>query len=190
MSLEIILGPMFSGKTSRIIDIYEKCVLSNINVVVINHASDTRYSTTMLSTHDQKMIPCILCDSNLYLLNENADNYKKIEMASVILINEGQFFENLFEWVKYRVDHFKQQVHVCGLDGDFQREKFGQMLDLIPICDKVTKLRSLCTMCKNGKKAPFTLRLAKTCQQILIGADASYAPVCRECYLMHCDWEN
>lgn len=186
MSLEVILGPMFSGKTSRLIEIYEKCILSNINVVVINHASDTRYSSTMLSTHDQKMIPCILCN-DLYSLYDNEEIANKINTASVILINEGQFFEYLFEWVKSRVDDHKQQLHVCGLDGDFQREKFGQMLSLIQISDKVTKLRSLCAICKNGKKAPFTLRLEKSTEQILIGAAASYKPACRECYLSHCD---
>lgn len=187
MSLEVILGPMFSGKTSRIIDIYEKCMLSNINVVVINHSSDTRYSSNMLSTHDQKMIPCIVCDDNLYSMDKNPETRKQIALASVILINEGQFFENLFAWVKFHVDDLKQDVHVCGLDGDFQREKFGQMLQLIPISDKVTKLRSLCALCKNGKKAPFSLRLVKSDEQILIGADASYKPVCRECYLTNCD---
>ena len=72
---------------------------------------------------------------------------------------------------------------MCGLDGDSNRKRFGQMLDLIPICDKVTKLRSLCAICKNGNKAPFTLRTTTTSEeQILIGSDDCYKPVCRNCY--------
>ena len=57
------------------------------------------------------------------------------------------------------------------------------MLDLIPICDKVIKLRSLCSICKNGTKAPFTLRTTTESSQILIGSEESYKPVCRNCYL-------
>jgi thymidine kinase len=57
------------------------------------------------------------------------------------------------------------------------------MLDLIPISDKVTKLRSLCAICKNGTKAPFTLRTTSGNEQILIGSDDCYKPVCRNCYL-------
>ena len=61
--LELILGPMFSGKTSKILDLYKQCEFSNIPVVVINHTSDKRYSESMLSTHDLKMIPCIQASS-------------------------------------------------------------------------------------------------------------------------------
>ena len=73
------------------------------------------------------------------------------------------------------------KVYVCGLDGDFQRKKFGQILDLIPLCDKVTKLTSLCSICKNGKAGIFSMRLTVETCQTLVGSD-NYIPVCRECY--------
>ena len=57
--LELIIGPMFSGKTSRLVDIYKQCKFCNIPVSVINHSIDERYHDTMLSTHDKVMIPCI-----------------------------------------------------------------------------------------------------------------------------------
>lgn len=57
--LEIILGPMFSGKTTKLINIYKKNKFSNIPVLVINYKDDNRYSDDMLSTHDKIMIPCI-----------------------------------------------------------------------------------------------------------------------------------
>ena len=150
--LELILGPMFSGKTSKILDLYKQCEFSNIPVVVINHTSDKRYSETMLSTHD-----------------------------TVILINEGQFFNDLYEWTEMMVETNHKEIYICGLDGDFNRNKFGQMLDLIPLCDKVTKLKSLCSMCKNGTKALFSLRVTEEKEQVLIGSDC-YKPVCRACY--------
>jgi len=178
--LEVILGPMFSGKTSKILELYKQCTFSNIPVVVINHISDDRYSDTMLSTHDKQMIPCIKVEK-LYDLMIDRELAEKIHSAKVILINEGQFFHDLYCWVRDMVDTFRKEVYVCGLDGDSNREKFGQMLDLIPICDKVNKLKSICSICKNGTRAIFSLRLSNENQQVLIGSDC-YKPVCRICY--------
>ena len=58
-----------------------------------------------------------------------------------------------------------KKVYVCGLDGDFKRKKFGQILDLIPMCDKVEKLTSLCSLCKNGTRGIFSMRLTKETEQ-------------------------
>lgn len=179
MSLHVILGPMFSGKTSKLLEIYEQCILSNISVLVINHSSDLRYSDNMLSTHNKKMIPCRFVNQLHEITNSEAQPLTE----DVILINEGQFFDDLYEWVNVMVEQANKKIYVCGLDGDSNRKKFGQMLDLIPISDKVTKLRSLCAICKNGNKAPFTLRTTMSDEQILIGSDECYKPVCRGCYL-------
>jgi thymidine kinase len=178
--LELILGPMFSGKTSKILELYKQCEFSNIPVVVINHTSDKRYSETMLSTHDLKMIPCVQA-SSLYEAMKNSDIKNKINDATVILINEGQFFNDLYEWTVMMVETNHKELYICGLDGDFNRNKFGQILDLIPLCDKVIKLKSLCSMCRNGNKALFSLRVTEEKEQVLIGSDC-YKPVCRACY--------
>lgn len=186
MSLHLILGPMFSGKTSKLLEVYEKCLLSNISVLVINHSIDTRYSNDMLSTHNKQMIPCTFTNKLNDIFNVSDMNFNSINPVHIndfILINEGQFFEDLYDWVKIMVEKFNKNVYVCGLDGDSNRNKFGQMLDLIPICDKVTKLRSLCVICKNGNKAPFTLRTIHNNSQILVGNEDSYKPVCRNCYI-------
>ena len=58
--LEIILGPMWSGKTSALLKIYRQYSFCKSKICVINYEADTRYSKTMLSTHDKEMIPCIL----------------------------------------------------------------------------------------------------------------------------------
>jgi thymidine kinase len=74
-----------------------------------------------------------------------------------------------------------KKVYIAGLDGDFERKKFGALLDLIPLCDKVTKLTSLCSICKDGTPGIFSMRLTKEKEQMLIGND-NYIPVCRACY--------
>jgi thymidine kinase len=171
--LEIFIGPMFSGKTSKLIDLYKQYSFCNIPLAVINHSSDTRYDDTMLSTHDKVMIPCIQT-SYLARITNDMDN------VDVILINEGQFFEDLYDFVVDMLK-FNKKIYVSGLDGDFKREKFGKILDLIPLCDKVTKMTSLCSLCKNGTPGLFSMRLTNEKEQMLIGS-SNYIPVCRYCY--------
>jgi len=187
--LELFMGPMYSGKTSKLLEIYKQCSFCNIPVAVINHSSDTRYHESMLSTHDKNMIPCIQTPhikdvwknrSTDETFNDNSSNHLKLRSAEVILINEGQFFDDLYECVLDMVNE-KKKVYIAGLDGDFERKKFGQMLDLIPNCNDYTKLKSLCSMCKNGEQGIFSLRLTKDTQQTIVGSD-NYIPVCRTCY--------
>jgi thymidine kinase len=190
--LELIIGPMFSGKTSKLVEIYNQCKFCNISLAVINHCIDNRYDDNLLSTHDKIKIPCIKTDKLMDLWIEQIDledsiddiprgkDKFKIGMSNVILINEGQFFSDLQQFVKLLLNYNKK-VYVCGLDGDFERKKFGQILDLIPLCDKVTKFTSLCSLCKNGTQGIFSMRLTNEKEQTVVGSD-NYIPVCRACY--------
>jgi len=172
--LELCLGPMFSGKTTYLIQAYKKNHYIGKAVLVINYAEDRRYHDTMLSTHDQIMIPCV----QSHTLGSLRDRFSE---ADVIIINEGQFFEDLYEVVLDLVDVQGKCVYVCGLDGDFQRKPFGRILDLIPHCDHYTKLRALCAKCRDGTPAPFTKRITSENEQVVIGSD-NYIPLCRKCY--------
>ena len=165
---------MFSGKTSRLVEIYKQCKFCNIPVEVINHSIDVRYDEELMSTHDKVKIPCIKTNKIMSVWN-NLE-----EKTEVILINEGQFFEDLYETVDIMLKNGKK-IYICGLDGDFERKKFGQILDLIPLCDKVTKLTSLCSLCKNGTLGIFSKRITSEKKQTVIGSD-NYIPVCRNCY--------
>lgn len=174
--LELILGPMFSGKTTRLIDIYNSHYADNKNIKVINYTGDTRYHDSMLSTHDKVMIPCVFANKIKDVCQSDT-----IHKYDIILINEGQFFPDLYESVYELVETYHKKVYICGLDGDFKRDKFGKMLDLIPLCDKVVKLSAICVNCK--QPAIFSKRLTKEEQQIVIGS-SNYEPMCRECYNM------
>ena len=85
-------------------------------------------------------------------------------------------------WVKYAVDIFNKSVYICGLDSDFERNKFGLLLDLIPYCDKVKKLKAICVNCKINY-AIFTHRLGNEKKQKIIGGTSSYISLCRKCFL-------
>jgi thymidine kinase len=172
--LELIVGPMFSGKTTYLMDIYDECMKKDKNVLVINYEKDVRYHSSMLSTHDKRMIPCMFVDKISDLLESEI-----VRAADVILINEGQFFVDIYDTVSHIVDILKKKVYVCGLDGDFRRQKFGRLLELIPICDSIIKLKSICDRCKED--APFSHRKIDNSEQVLIGSDI-YVPLCRRCF--------
>ena len=194
--LEIIKGPMFSGKTTRLLEIYKKFKFCDIKTMVINYEKDNRYSDQMLSSHDKVMIPCIktlsLCDivswrySGTGELNDQdafttvGSHANEFLEAKAILINEGQFFTDIVEWVTIAVEKYHKNVYICGLNSDFQRHKFGSWLDLEAISDNVIMLQSFCSHCKK-KPAIFSHRLSKEAELEVIGADC-YIPVCRTCY--------
>jgi len=190
--LELIVGPMFSGKTTRLIEIYEQCKFYNIPVIVINHVFDSRYNEgNILTSHNKINIPCEKTSKLKDIWNKMKDT-NNTEYGNknyqVILINEGQFFDDLYETIEEML-RYDKTVHVCGLDGDFERKKFGQILDLIPLSDKITKLTSLCSMCKTGKKGLFSMRITKEKEQTVTGFD-NYIPVCRKCYEKNVQTEN
>ena len=176
--LEIILGGMYAGKTSHIVEIYKQCKFCSIPVIAINHVLDNRYvPDDLISTHDQVKIPCIKIAK---LMDLTVSHCEEIKLSNVILINEGQFFEDLENFVSLLLKAGKK-IYVCGLDGDFERKKFGQILNLIPLCDKITKLTSLCSICKDGTPGIFSKRISNETEQTVVGYD-NYIPVCRNCY--------
>lgn len=173
--LRVILGPMFSGKTSELIKIYRQKAAAGTAVCVINHCDDKRYDSDKLSTHDRVMIPCMQTEllKNVCLRPSTLDAYH------VYVINEGQFFADLYDTVRKLVQEYGKEVYVCGLDGDFKMRKFGQILDIIPLADRVDKLHAVCAQC--GHDAGFTKRLSNEKEQKLIGC-SNYIPVCRRCH--------
>jgi thymidine kinase len=183
--LELFVGPMWSGKTSELVRIYKQCHYCEMKILSINYVHDKRYSDTTISTHDKIQIPCVHGE-NLSDISDilNDDLTEEFENSNVILINEGQFFKDIVLWVKKAVDIYKKRIYICGLDGDFQRLQFNNWLgELIPFCDKITKLTSICGKCKISY-AIFTHRITREIKQEVIGID-NYIPLCRKCYLQN-----
>ncbi len=187
--LELILGSMFSGKTSYLLDVYKKCMFCNIPVAVINYAADDRYtSEPMLSTHDKQMIPCILATTISDAIQTNSEMIARVE---TILINEGQFFPDIEDQVKQLVEVGNKRVYICGLDGDFERKPIGNLLQLVPFSDHIIKLKSLCSLCRDGTPGVFSFRTSREVDQVVIGS-SNYVPLCRGCYqkAAHCKAEG
>ena len=132
-----------------------------------------------MSSHDLDMIPCIQTKELFDLSKENG-----IFDYDVYLINEGQFFQDIYEFTTFLVEKHNKVVYVSGLDGNYKREPFGDgsILRLIPICDTIIRKTSICKRCNDGTKALFTYRITDDKQETLIGS-SEYIPVCRKCYI-------
>ena len=185
-TLEIIIGPMFSGKTKALIDNYNKYKTYN-NCLCINHSKDNRYSPSAnkIVSHDGDTIDCIAVN-NLY----DVQKYylQDLHNAAYIFINEAQFFSDLKDWTVDILDSYykfkfiiPKNIIMCGLDSDFKRQKFGSILDLIPFADKIIHLRGKCSICLKKDSSKFSHRTISDTSQEIVGNDI-YKPVCHSCY--------
>lgn len=177
--LSLVVGSMFSGKTKRLIETHQRTEreFPLKRLLVVNYAGDTRYNAaTVLTTHDGQTLPCISADTLASIMLDMIG-------ADVILINEAQFFQDVVPQVLELVNELGKEVHVFGLDGDFRHQRFGTLLDLIPECDSVVKLRAVCKQCGTPDSAIFSQRLTGEPEQVVIGSD-NYMPLCRKCHLM------
>jgi len=174
--LQLIIGPMFAGKTSNLLQLYKMYKLINKRICVINFIEDKRYDENKLCNHDKEMISCL----NLKLICDLNDD--DLLHNDIFLINEGQFFLDLKESVLNLVEKYNKIVYVCGLDSDFNREPFQNIVDLIPYADEIIKKYAICVYCKNGNKALFSHRITNEKDRKVIGSD-NYIPLCRKCYI-------
>ena len=175
--LKMIIGCMFSGKSSELLRQCRTYQSIDKKILYINYIDDTRYSSTEITTHDNSGENAIFV-KNLNDIIQLPD----FKTADIIGINEAQFFEDVYETVKSLVDDYNKIVIICGLDGDYERKPFGDFLQLIPHAEEVLKLKALCKMCKNGTYAAFTKRIVDSSEQVLIGGTDTYLPVCRDCF--------
>jgi thymidine kinase len=177
--LELIIGPMYASKTTELIKITNRYKSINKKILAVNHKINNRYGTCNIMSHDNKELDdCIVID-RLYKLKE----HKLYMEADIIIIEELQFFGDAFEFIKNATDIDHKIIIAAGLDGDSNREPFGDVLRLIPYAEKVTKLSSFCKICQDGTLGYFTKRIAKNTEKVFVGTENEYIAVCRRHYL-------
>lgn len=185
-TLDLIVGPMFAGKSSEVIRRVRRYRVTQVPVLVVHHALDTRYAATggFVVSHDGVREPA-------HALQVLADVHGLPGYASaqVIMVEEAQFYapDDLVDTVRNMVDQDHKSVVVSALDGDWQRQPFGGVLRLLPLADHVTRLQALCAVCHDGTPAPFTQRWGAAsspgAQVVAVGGADMYRPVCRRHYL-------
>jgi len=172
MSLKIITGCMFSGKTTEIFKILSTLVSKN--VLLINSNLDSRYDKNKIVSHDNQKIDCLSLSK---LSDIPIDLYTKCEY---IIIDEAQFFDDLYDFVTSSVDLNNKHIIVVGLNGDFNRKNFGDIYKLYPFADDITLLKGKCQLCEN--KSIFSKKMTNDASLIDIGSSDKYISVCRICY--------
>jgi thymidine kinase len=171
--IELIIGPMFAGKTSELLRRLRRHHYSRKQCLVVKAAKDERYSTTCVSSHDKQQMSATSCATLFEVKKEMAPYH-------VIGIDEGQFFPDLRAFAEWAANQGKIVI-IAALDGDFKRQPFGDVCSLIPLAEKVDKLTAVCMICQSSE-ASFSHRLVSSRDVELVGGADKYVAACRECY--------
>lgn len=170
---------MFAGKTTALLEAVREAELSNQRTLLVTSALDTRYGTSVCATHAGQSRPAIAVQELLPLLVPQTSPID-LDQVDLIAVDESQFFPDLKAFCLKAVEDMGKTVVVAGLNGDFQRNMFGDIVKLTPYADSVLMLQARCSFCE--RPAPFTLRLVANDDQQLVGGKDAYQPVCRKHY--------
>lgn len=180
MSLRIIVGPMFAGKTSEIQSVVRRYGCLNKSVLVLTADIDTRYQQDAVVNHDRVSVPAhaVPVTGLMEVLG-----WLGFAEATAIVVDEAQFFVGcLIPFVRAAVDEFGKHVVVVGLDSDAEQRPFGDVLALAAHADSIEKKTALCKRCGDGTAAIFTRSLISRNTQVSVGGAELYEPVCRRHY--------
>ena len=172
MSIELVCGPMFSGKTTELLRRMRRHMYANRRCVVLKHAKDVRYDASKCCTHDGASLEAV----QLSELSQFSD----VDRYDVVGIDEGQFFPDIVEFCE-RVANAGKLVIVAALDGDCRRKPFGHIPELMPVAESVVKLNAVCSKC--GTEAAFTRRFVEDARTEVVGGSEIYEALCRRCHI-------
>lgn len=178
--LIVYCGSMFSGKTTALIKDRLLFKKQRKNVVVIKPKVDSRYSGTMITTHDNVSTLALVLDSDKTILCDTVIN------ANVVLIDEVQFFKEsqLVSDINYLMSLKGKTVIVAGLDLDSKGIPFDTTAKLMAMADNVFKFHTQCGHCKTEQAWVSARKQSKGIySRIQIGGSESYVPLCRKCFL-------
>lgn len=172
--LNLIIGPMFSGKSTILLTRYRRYQIAGKKCLLIKYSKDIRYDDNdeMLVTHDQISYKAKSC-------SRLAEVHKLIQDYDVICVDEIQFYEDASYYCDLWANNGKI-VEVCGLSGDYQRKPFDQISLLVPQSDDIHFVTAVCKT--TGNEATFTMRLTDEKEQEVIGSTDKYQAVSREIF--------
>ncbi|GCD79867.1 thymidine kinase [Schleiferia thermophila] len=172
--IEVICGPMFSGKTEELIRRLRRAQIARLKTEIFKPAVDTRYHDSDIVSHDQNRIPSTPVDNSsaILLLSDGID---------VVGIDEAQFFDYGIVEVCNQLANRGIRVIVAGLDMDSEGRPFGPMPFLMATAEYVTKVHAICT--RTGELAHFSYRKKPVKDQIFLGEKEEYEPLSRRAFI-------
>ena len=172
--IEVITGPMFSGKSEELIKRIRVLGYANMNILIVKPKVDNRGEVKKIISRNGTSVDTELI-SNIHeldkLLNKN---------HQVLVIDEAQFLEgDVAEYCNKKANK-GLKIIVSGLDQDYLGNTFGPIPKLLSYAEFVIKLTAICFVCKNA--ATMTYRKSKKGGVLQIGDKESYEARCRSCH--------
>lgn len=172
--IHLILGCMFSGKSTELIRRYKRHTIGGKKCIMIKYKGDIRYDEKQVVTHDNIKLNAICCE-NLY----EAVNIINLNDFDVICIDEIQFYKDGPQFCDEWANRGKI-IEACGLNGTFQRKPFNVISELIPLVEDIVYLTAVCK--ENGSDAHFSKRSIDNNNEQVIGGSDIYDAVDRKTY--------
>ncbi|MBD5588523.1 thymidine kinase [Clostridium botulinum] len=178
--IEVVAGPMYSGKTEELIRRIRRAEIAKQKVQVFKPEIDNRYSKQHVVSHAGDKIQSVPVKSSKEILEKLLDD------TDVIGIDEAQFFDDFLVEIVSKIANNNRRVICAGLDMDFKGEPFGPMPKLMAIAEFVDKIQAVCMVCNNPATRTQRLINGKPAKKsdpvVLIGAQESYEARCRKCH--------
>lgn len=172
--IEVVCGPMFSGKTEELIRRLNLALIAKQKVEIFKPAIDNRYEEHYIASHNAQKFRCMPVPEATKILEFIGEHTK------VVGIDEAQFFDENIVPVVQKLANRGLRVIVAGLDQDYQSKPFGPMPQLLSIAESILKLKAVCMVC--GGLASRSQRLTGEQQQVVVGATDHYEARCRACF--------
>lgn len=170
--IHIAYGPMFSGKTSWLIENINR--LDPKKTLTINFSQDNRYRKNAISTHDGKSHEAIPSKDTTAIKDHFYSKNPKY-----IAIDEIQFFDvGIVKFIE-ELRNKNLEIYVAGLNFDYLKKKWQNTQKLIKLADKSFSLMAQCSIC-HKKNAIYSKRLKNLDERIVIGGEELYEPRCKE----------
>ncbi|HEU5340570.1 thymidine kinase [Edaphobacter sp.] len=172
--IEMITGPMFSGKSEELIRRLKRARIARQRVACYKPDIDLRYHRTAIASHSEQTHDATTVATTAHL---KAELWPRMDEVDVIGIDEVQFFDEAILALAVELVHQGKRIVMAGLDTTFAAEPFGPVPDLMAIADEVTKLSAVCMTC--GAPAIHTQRLGQSQELVVVGAAGLYEARCR-----------
>ncbi len=172
--IEVICGPMFSGKSEELIRRLRRAQIARQRVQIFKPAIDVRYAESQIVSHSRAALDAQAASTSAEVARAVRSDTR------VVGIDEAQFFDDGIVEVVDRLANQGMRVVLAGLDQDYTGAPFRCMPRLMAIAEYVTKTLAICMRC--GAPAGRSQRLVPDGAQVLVGAVEAYEARCRGCH--------
>ena len=171
--IEVICGPMFSGKTEELIRRLVRAQIAKQRVAIFKPNTDNRFSGDYIVSHNQRKIKSIQVQETNRILDYQ-------DKADVFGIDEAQFFDKSIVQICKDLANSGKRVVIAGLEKDYLAKSFGFMPDLLVDAEYITKVNAICMRC--GDPANYSHRISGEKKQVVVGEMDKYEALCRRCF--------